>query len=416
MSIEYKDWYPKVTSACFNLTDACNLQCRYCFVEQHPHFMTLDVAKKGVEFLINNLHWKQEHGIYKNEKVGVTFFGGEPMLMYEEIIKPLVLWIEEVYPGEVTFDITTNGTLLNKERIDFFKEHNIYPLLSMDGGPDTQNFNRPCQDPNLKSFDLVVKNIPYLLEQFPGITFRATIDSNSVDKTYENYLFASAMGFKNIFMIPDSQHPWSVESLESLNTEFYKIFNFIVEAFRRGVQPIWFGPINDSFTRILDHDIMVRDGRMDEYKTHRREVTRCGLGTMGCSIAYDGTIYGCQEQDSKDSADIFRIGDIFTGIDIEKHKRLLEAYATDNLIQCEDPTLCEKCALRSNCKTFICPSSSWSTYKNLHTNGISYCTWLQIMFEYAIQAMKVLTEENNQLFRDYLINQCSFDRYFKEGY
>ena len=50
MSIEYKDWYPKVTSACFNLTDACNLQCRYCFVEQHPHFMTLDVAKKVQSF------------------------------------------------------------------------------------------------------------------------------------------------------------------------------------------------------------------------------------------------------------------------------------------------------------------------------------------------------------------------------
>ena len=52
---KYKEEYGWFTSACLNVTDACNLACRYCFVEQHPHYMTLETAKKCVDFLISNI-------------------------------------------------------------------------------------------------------------------------------------------------------------------------------------------------------------------------------------------------------------------------------------------------------------------------------------------------------------------------
>ena len=29
---EYKEEYSKLTNVCLNLTDSCNLACRYCFV------------------------------------------------------------------------------------------------------------------------------------------------------------------------------------------------------------------------------------------------------------------------------------------------------------------------------------------------------------------------------------------------
>ena len=416
MSVEYKDWYPKVTSACFNLTDSCNLKCRYCFVEQQPHFMTLQTAKDAVNFLIENQKWKKEHSEVTNDIIHITYFGGEPMLLYEEIIKPLTLWCEETFPNQIAFGITTNGTLLNKERIDFLKEHNIYPLLSIDGAPTTQNHNRPCRDETKSSFDLVFKNIPYLLEQFPGVTFRATIDQNTVQHTFENYLFATAMGFKNIFMIPNSHTEWTQDQLNMLDEQFGKIYNYILDVFRAGRRPIFSSPINESFKRVLEHDLDIVKNRQNFYKGFKRPVKRCGLGTLGCSIAYDGTIYGCQEQDSQSEADLFRIGNIYTGIDKEKHLALLEAYDNSDIIQCADPSICDQCQLRTMCKTYICPSSSWSVFKNLTTNGVSYCRWLQIMFHYAVQVMKILTEENNENFHDYLAHNCGFNTLFKGGY
>ena len=42
--------------------------------------------------------------------------------------------------------MTTNGTLLNQDRINFLKENEIYLLLSCDGPPEVQDYNRPCRD------------------------------------------------------------------------------------------------------------------------------------------------------------------------------------------------------------------------------------------------------------------------------
>lgn len=77
------------TSACLNITDSCNLKCKYCFVQQKPHFMTKDIAFKCVDYLYNNII-KQN----RKKKGDLTFFGGEPLLMYREIIIPTVLYSE----------------------------------------------------------------------------------------------------------------------------------------------------------------------------------------------------------------------------------------------------------------------------------------------------------------------------------
>ena len=61
--------------------------------------------------------------------MSVNFFGGEPLLYFDSLIKPLV----EKYKDIVSFGITTNGILLDEDIVDFFYENNIQPLLSFDG-------------------------------------------------------------------------------------------------------------------------------------------------------------------------------------------------------------------------------------------------------------------------------------------
>ena len=199
MEFEYKEIYKYPIDICLNITDSCNLACKYCFVQQKPHFMTLDMAKKATDWLISNLEKRKELG-KKDEQVNINFFGGEPTLLYEEIIVPLVLYGEEKYPNQIRFGITTNGTLLNKERIDFFTKHKIYLLLSIDGAKETQDFNRPQRNGE-GSFDLVEKNISYLLENKPNTTFRATLYQPTVKNLFENYRYAQRKGFKYIFFI-----------------------------------------------------------------------------------------------------------------------------------------------------------------------------------------------------------------------
>ena len=170
---EYKEEYAWPSKACLNVTDACNLACKYCFVEQNPHYMTLETAKDATHYLLENLE-KRNKKFNKNERARITFFGGEPMLLYDEIIVPLVNYIRE-NNLPVDFGMTTNGTLLNEERIKFFRKNKFDLLLSIDGAKTTQDLNRPCKN-GKSSFDLIIPNIPYLLEKYPNITFRSTID------------------------------------------------------------------------------------------------------------------------------------------------------------------------------------------------------------------------------------------------
>ena len=107
--MEYKEWFPYITNVCLNVTDSCNLKCIYCFVNNQPHYMDLQVAKDTVDFLYNN--YQEKAKLLENVNTpNITFFGGEPMLMYNEIIKPTVEYAAGAYPGLFSFNITTNGT------------------------------------------------------------------------------------------------------------------------------------------------------------------------------------------------------------------------------------------------------------------------------------------------------------------
>ena len=79
MEFEYKAHYPYFCNVCLNLTDSCNLACKYCFVQQKPHFMSLETAKKAVDFMVNNFNKAKELG-YGQDQVNLTFFFCEPTL------------------------------------------------------------------------------------------------------------------------------------------------------------------------------------------------------------------------------------------------------------------------------------------------------------------------------------------------
>ena len=187
------------------------------------------------------------------------------------------------------FGITTNGTLLSQERINFFKENNFSMLLSIDGAEETQCFNRPCRNPHLNSFKLIEKNIPALLEAYPNITFRSTIYAPTVEHLFENYLYAESLGFKSFVAIEDCRHGWTQEQLNQLDEEFQKIYCYRLEQIIKGIEPIKMSRFNGWLrytTSILENKFNFYNGS---------SVMRCGLATTNGAIAYDGSIYGCQE-------------------------------------------------------------------------------------------------------------------------
>lgn len=410
----YKEEYQYLSDACLNLTDACNLACRYCFVEQHPHYMSLETAKRAADFLYRNLQIKKEKFNYnKKEQAGITFFGGEPTLLWDEIIVPLVSYCNEKYPNGFNFTITTNCTLLNSERIKFLKENKIFPLLSIDGAKRTQDYNRPCHNSNQSSFDLLANNMLEVLENFPTTTFRSTIDQNTVQYLYENYLFAEICGFKNWYAMPNCREKWTKENVDKLKEQYTKIYTYRLLQFQNNIMPMGAVIIDDSFKRLAQMDI-ARLSNPKEIPNPCRTVVRCGMGTSNGSIGYNGMIYGCQEQPSRDDKNIFVIGDLETGINKEKHFRLLKEYNKQQIAYCENKEKCNNCQLRPICATYACPSTSWDLYQNFTTNTEIGCDWLNMLVDLAANTSKILVKENNEIFKNYLIYNCNYEDYYKE--
>lgn len=414
MEFKYQEKWQYLTRICLNITDACNLACRYCFVHQHPNFMELQTAKDAADWLYKNLQIKIEKGYCSpDEKCQITFFGGEPMLLYDKIIVPLVLYCEEKYPNIFQFGMTTNVTLLDKEKIDFLFDHKIYPLLSIDGAKETQDYNRPCQD-GTSSFDKVYKNLPYLLEKMPNLTFRSTILQDTVKNTFKNYLFAEVMGFRQYFTIPNCREKWTEENKNILKNEIKKIFLYEIDHFLRNELPINFSRQNEVFEYILQRDINIASNhQLFAPNLTAKEVNRCGLATVGGSIGYNGAIFGCQEQDSHEILGDFYLGNIYTGgINIERHKSLLTKIANSIVAECDNKELCKDCLLKSICQNrngFACPTDSYDLFKNFTTQAEITCFWYQILTENCLIMQDVL--KDNQLFQKYLQKNCNYDNY-----
>lgn len=229
----YSETCLPITEICLNVTEECNLACRYCFTEHHPHFMTLKVAKDTVKWLLDNAKIAETiTGIYKEPTIG--FFGGEPTLMWDNIIVPLVLWVEE-NNWKINFGITSNCVLMDKQKVDFLVEHNIGLLLSMDGDKLTQDYNRPCKNCSTSSFDIVSKNLPYIIEKMPCTTFRSTITAKTANQLFNNIMFAGTQGFINVFAIINEFEEWPEETRLIVEREINKYALYVIDACRRGV-------------------------------------------------------------------------------------------------------------------------------------------------------------------------------------
>lgn len=398
---EYKEEYKYLSNIMLCVTDACNLACRYCFVEQHPHYMSLQTAKDIVDWTWNNYLKKKE--LLLNKKISnctVNFFGGEPMLMYDSIIVPLIEYTKEK-EYKIKWGITTNGTLINEEKIKFLHDNKVGLLLSIDGFKPTQDYNRPCQN-HESSFDKILPNIPILLKYYPNLTFRSTIYEDTVEHCFENYLFAEKMGFKSYFCIPDVlTSKWNEEKIKILEDQIHQIFSYRMLQYNNGIKPMAYSREKDTFLEIKR--------TIFPTKNPQKSLIRCGLGTALGAIGYDGNIYGCQEYTSQGPNNVFYIGNIYQeGIDKDRHSKLLkmykdslENYSMNHKCNNQDCIRYDICA-NNDFSKFNCISQNYHLFKNINQKSSISCLYEQIMFKECLAIFETLIEKENELFMNFL--------------
>ena len=165
--------------------NACNLDCVYCY-EDHSlkKYMGNEENKRLLQFIKN-----------KNvDKVTIEWFGGEPMLNKNFILK-LCSDIKNIANIEFISSMTTNAYLLDIDTFKNFIDVNLNSFqITLDGLEDDHNKLRPLSNSKEGSYKLILDNlinISLLPNSFKfKIMIRVNFNNNSATKSKRTEVLA----------------------------------------------------------------------------------------------------------------------------------------------------------------------------------------------------------------------------------
>lgn len=143
-------------------TYQCNVRCWYCIQKHQDVVMTVETVRRlklHIEKYLKKNHIKSFY---------LSWFGGEPMLEYDTIadVTSYAKVLCERLKVSFKSGITTNGILLNDERIKRFRELGIHHFqITIDG--TREQHNRVKRLEGKSAFDTTLINIKRIVELMP---------------------------------------------------------------------------------------------------------------------------------------------------------------------------------------------------------------------------------------------------------
>lgn len=310
------------------ISEDCNLACKYCFIKNSKYhgksaLMKSDVGEKTIDFLI------RESGIQKD--LFICFFGGEPLINFKVLEKIVIYALEEGRKNNkhFHFSITTNGTLLSDEIVEFIYEHHIEVLISIDGDIHSQNLNRPLSGGG-DSYIKIMDNLKKLDQRNISYSARATVSSFTKNKIAENYEHLILLGFKRIHF-ENALAPKGKVFITNKNDvkEINKQYSFISKKIIKNIKSSQ--PYNiETFPLPLESII-----------TKKTNFYSCTAGKGYISVNPNGDIYLCHRLVGDES--------FFLGNVIEDTYNVKWAEIIRNEMSIENRKKCRKCWARYIC-------------------------------------------------------------------
>lgn len=341
----------KLSGITLQITQNCNLRCSYCIYsemknkKQRSHStkkMSFEMAKKTVDFLL-------EHSI-DNDSVSVGFYGGEPLLEFD-LIKKVVRYAKKIFIGKkITFNMTTNATLLSDEIIDFIVKHNFHIVLSLDGPKEINDKSRRFATNGKGTFDIIIKNLKKILYKYPDFCHHININmviSPQRNINQLNQLFKDNECLHGIqvttAMIDDVYaEEKNVYSEEYIQTKVYEMFlGFLY--YLKNINEI----DGEIVTKEFIHDIVRKKDMMGKANSLLEIMAPggpCIPGQNRLLINADGDFFPCERVSEK--SEVMKIGNMENGFDLEKSYNLLNCgkITEKQCIDCWAFRQCEICA------------------------------------------------------------------------
>lgn len=291
---------PAIKAMCLNMTHDCNLRCEYCFASQGSYngersYLSFETGKKAFDFLVKSSG--------KRVNLEVDFFGGEPLMNFETI-KKLVDYarsLEKQHNKHFRFTTTTNGVLLDDEKIDYLNENMDNVVLSIDGRKETNDHMRKTVNQK-GSYDVITENFKKFVSKrmdkdyFARGTYTAYNLDFSEDVKHMRDLGFDKISVEPVVAKPEEKYALKEEHLDILKAEYEKLAKLYLDSYDSKDKKFQFFHFNIEL-----------DGGPCIYK---RSIG-CGAGTEYVAVTPEGDLYPCHQFVGQEK---FIIGNVDEGI------------------------------------------------------------------------------------------------------
>lgn len=271
-----------VKAMCLNIAHDCQLRCKYCFAStgdfgKGRKLMSFETAKHAIDFLLEN------SGDRTN--LELDFFGGEPLMNFK-VVKQTVEYArsrEKEYGKKFRFTITTNGLLLDDEKIDFINKEMSNVVLSIDGRKEINDYFRVLPN-GTGCYDIILPKYKKLVEGRGDKEYyvRGTFTKKNPDFSDDVFALYEA-GFDQISIEPvvgeSDEYALTEKELPAVFKEYEKLAKRILENEKNGKK-------FNFFHFMID---------LDQGPCAIKRLRGCGCGNDYVAITPDGDIFPCHQ-------------------------------------------------------------------------------------------------------------------------
>lgn len=368
----FKTKEPVVKALCLHIAHDCNIRCEYCFASQGDFkgdrsLMSLDIGKKSIDFLIEN------SGNRRN--LEVDFFGGEPLMNFE-VVKEIVDYgreQEKIYNKNIRFTITTNGVLLDEEKMKYINENMHNVVLSIDGRQEINDTMRYTVN-GQGTYNMIVPKFLEMVKMRGHRDYyvRGTFTSKNLDFA-KDVLHLVDLGFKSTSIEPvvaEGHHDYAIKE-EDLPTIFDQYETLAREYVKRTKE----GKDFSFFHFIID---------LHQGPCIIKRVSGCGAGVEYLAITPEGHIYPCHQFVGDER---FKIGSVTGGI---LDTSLFEEFSNAHVYKKDK---CKDCWAKFYCSGG-CHANAYNFNKNIYEPYEIGCQMEKKRIECALIIQARLAEEH----------------------
>lgn len=337
---------PIVREITFQVTEACNLRCSYCYqIQKSSKIMSWETAKACVDILFKMGKMSPEENFFINtltESIILDFIGGEPFLEVELIEKISDYFVEKAleenpkWAETFMLSFATNGTLHETPQVQkFIKKYtnHISISVSIDGTKEMHDACRVFPDGS-GSFDLAYaaqKELEKIYGRGQGT--KATISRENMSMLPETIKYYISEGYTQIHANTIYEPDWTPEDGKLFYQKLKEMANILL-------------PYNERVhISLFERNSFCPKG----------DPLQCWCGGYTSMLAFDteGNMYPCiryMESSLGSDAPPIIIGDAWHGMYYtSEQKKLLEClscitWQTQNDEECRNCPIAQGCA------------------------------------------------------------------------